>query len=1203
MATKAKGTIEIEVKGDRFKSTLTDFISTLTKFEGQAKSAGTSLKTLGSSAQGAVSRMNTLHSVTSRASNTLDVNARRMANLGQQTVHMAQKAQGAVLPVTKLDTALNNTNRSAIQLGNQGAAGVNKFSNAANQAGNSAQRMGGQMGQATQATSRFNAGTIGTAASIGTMGAGLVSLEASMSNYTKAAQKVDKAEQGLQKTRDLLQTNSVSLQRAELRLEKMLKSGNKTREELAAAEANVLLYKQKIKTATTELTVKEQDLNIALMDQADTHKTMAASIATTLLGTLSAAASMIQAKTASSIKDTMATNQNTATTKKNSLAVLANSRVLKMLGIDLKGASKHFSAASSSMKGFSFSLTGARAGLSGVASGFKGLYAAMGPVGLAILAATAIWQAWENNALGFRDAIHWVIDELQKLWESLKGLLPIFGMIENGLKSIGINLGESVDQWQEADKAIYQADETMQHADATVNTLSGDMAQATDTIQMTEGAAVNLDASMGAFGETVDTVAGKIQGLTHTMSADMAMMQAHTNATGAGQASLEEFGAKMREAAKDAKDHERDLADNKHMVLQWANAYKDSMTAGSEASNLFVDETRSDLQTLTDNITKYGGDARAVLEQNGIDWQNLGITIGTSMVGAGQSVSTFATNTEAGMGKVRNSMASTKASAIQLMHMMDQLSKKKHNVLNDLSNINDASQMTQAQIEAVTNAYNNMKQNEFLLERGLPPQGKFYADEAMGSVYVMGDGETALNPDGSINYEKLQRMGNISARNLAKIKEQSRSLYNNAANQYLAQLGLVTAQDGGKYHSSVGSKEDLATVSQMAQTNNYANPNNPTQGVDYGTDYSTAQGGNTPSGNWQYGSDSKRGVEHRNQRDHERQKQIEAEIEKTKPKARELGVVNPDLANPPKWSAYGSYSPGRHAPAVADWSKKVFAIHAAYTKLEKDIGRNLKTATYSFKEKQMFSKPGASWSRIVAKTVKAFSPDAIAEARQELQTREFGNADQFAAISQAVNSLTQATSSASNLQKQIGSINTQFGTDYKIGDFYRSFTTSGARRYRLDIDKESKKYEILFASILNEQRQAQLKEMNEALARQLAAQEAKDKQERAQAQYQSEMKSYNQDMALYNMIKQMFPGMTPSWTPTRPTMQAADPRMGFYNWLDARGFANADAAGVDAALRNDPSIFNNEFVRGEFGTHAEFAQRYDQRQTIEVFQK
>ena len=100
--------------------------------------------------------------------------------------------------------------------------------------------------------------------------------------------------------------------------------------------------------------------------------------------------------------------------------------------------------------------------------------------------------------------------------------------------------------------------------------------------------------------------------------------------------------------------------------------------------------------------------------------------------------------------------------------------------------------------------------NAMLAARGLPGQGQVGGDEFTGSVYVMGSNESALNADGSINYDVLQRIGNISAANLAKIKAQSKAKYHAEAAQYLEALGLATI------NHSVDDRDDLATVSSVA---------------------------------------------------------------------------------------------------------------------------------------------------------------------------------------------------------------------------------------------------------------------------------------------------------------------------------------------------------------------------------------------------
>ena len=346
-----------------------------------------------------------------------EIKSDRFRSGAQQIQQHNQKIESST---KKMGQSATQAGQKIDQMAKQGSQNMQRLGQSATQASGSMQRMGqsssqaaGGMSrmnqstmQASQGMSKFNAGTIGTAASIGTMGAGLVSLEASMSNYTKAQQKVDKAEQGLAKTRDLVTTTTVGYQRATLNLEKAQKSGKKTEEELAVLAANAQLYKNKLATATQELVVKEQDLNIAMMDQADTHKLMASSIATTLLGTLSAAAQMISAKKAATIKDTVATQANSkanvssvgalrakvtamraslASTKahaletgRSTLANIANNNTFKSMVFDVNKAKLALNTMSVSMKGANFSAKGLAIGLKAVGTGVKGLMLSIG---------------------------------------------------------------------------------------------------------------------------------------------------------------------------------------------------------------------------------------------------------------------------------------------------------------------------------------------------------------------------------------------------------------------------------------------------------------------------------------------------------------------------------------------------------------------------------------------------------------------------------------------------------------------------------------------------------------------------------------------------------------------------------------------------------------------------------------------------------
>ena len=481
----------------------------------------------------------------------------------QQRIEASSKKMGqsATLAGTKID-----------QMAKQGSQNLNRLGQSAQQASGSMQRMGSSSGQAAsgmqrmnQSTmqasgsmGRFNAGTIGTAASIGTMGAGLVSLEASMSNYTKAQQKVDKAEQGLAKTRDLVTTTTVGYQRAVLNLDKAQKSGKKTQEELAVYAANAQLYKNKLATATQELVVKEQDLNIAMMDQADTHKLMASSIATTLLGTLSAAAQMISAKKAATIKDTIATKANTAgnataagsiktkvtamraslvstrahtiETGKSTMANIANNNTFKSMFFDVNKAKTALTSMSIQMKGANLSAKGLAVGLKAVGVGVKGVLTAIGPLGWAIIGITTLWQAWEENLFGFRDGVMWVRAELIKLFDKIKVFVPILWLVEGTVKAVNEQFGKTEEKLGDVEHELSQTTDAAEVTGAAFDQVTTDASGMTLAIDESNASMVTMSGTARQVAEDLGDISERARGLTQTLSTNTVVTTTSTNA-------------------------------------------------------------------------------------------------------------------------------------------------------------------------------------------------------------------------------------------------------------------------------------------------------------------------------------------------------------------------------------------------------------------------------------------------------------------------------------------------------------------------------------------------------------------------------------------------------------------------------------------------------------------------------------------------
>ena len=646
MSSDLKGGLTLTGDSTRFVESTRAAIRSLTNLDTSTNKSVQTNRQLAQAAQSIAGPLGNFSQQTLRAGQSLTNTTQQIQRATTQTQTYTRAAESAAASTSKM----------AIQM-NQAKSAVSGLSASSGQAAANMQRVGQSTQQATAQTSRFNANTVGTAASIGTMGAGLVSLEASMSNYAKATYKVEKAELGVQKSRDGLQKSQTMLLNAENMLEKARKAGNKTAQEMQYYEEQVINYRQDVATKTEDLTLKQERLNIVNMDYADTQKLMASSIATTLLGTISAAAQMISAKSIATAKDT-------AATKGNTLANIANSRALKFLGIDLTKARTHFSTASTSIKGMTLSSKGLQLGLKGVAAGVKGLYASIGPLGWAIIGITTIWQAWEENLFGFRDGVHWVIDELQKLWGLLKSFLPVLGMIETAFSSLGFELGKSVDEWQAADQAIYQTDETMQHVDTTmsgVTTTTTDLTDAAAMLTSTEqGLETQTDETTGAMTDFDDAITDATTStLAHTtaISADMMMMRQHSQAVRENSASMLDDHIVSFDGAADAiLTHDERLRVNLAGLQNWAKNYKDKMSEGAEYASQFVQSTEIEFENLVSSLKQDGHDVDATLKLMGITTVDTSSIISQSMSSAGQSMHGFASDTESAGARVHSTM-------------------------------------------------------------------------------------------------------------------------------------------------------------------------------------------------------------------------------------------------------------------------------------------------------------------------------------------------------------------------------------------------------------------------------------------------------------------------------------------------------------------------------------------------------------------
>ena len=108
----------------------------------------------------------------------------------------------------------------------------NSMSNSSKAAGGSVQRTAAQMNNSTAAN-------LGMATSVASVGASMVSLEASMTNVPKRLKAIEMAEVAMARVQDTVSSKQVRLKKQEMALTKARESGKKSAEEIAIVEERI----------------------------------------------------------------------------------------------------------------------------------------------------------------------------------------------------------------------------------------------------------------------------------------------------------------------------------------------------------------------------------------------------------------------------------------------------------------------------------------------------------------------------------------------------------------------------------------------------------------------------------------------------------------------------------------------------------------------------------------------------------------------------------------------------------------------------------------------------------------------------------------------------------------------------------------------------------------------------------------------------
>ena len=322
---------------------------------------------------------------------------------------------------------------------------IKSLGSSSQQANTGMQSLGNNANKSTTALGGMNAATTLSNNNTLLLGQSLAGTAGAITGISDTAFGFQEKVIALSKSKFGLTETTEDLKRAEEDYKTILEEGIITGRELERVEKDLSLLRTKHKIETEEVRGEEEALNAE-------YVTFAVNIANVGMQM----ATMIPTLKEMGIFTKIASLENTK------------------LGI----ASKKVMGSMYAQAGATRTATTATKGLTAAAKGFL-----FSPVGIALMALGGLWLAWETNALGFRDAVHEVINAFQTLggWivdmfvpglNAVSTILRAIGidvpLLGNKLKGLSNDISGNVDEWQELEKAERAASEQAhEYADTT----------------------------------------------------------------------------------------------------------------------------------------------------------------------------------------------------------------------------------------------------------------------------------------------------------------------------------------------------------------------------------------------------------------------------------------------------------------------------------------------------------------------------------------------------------------------------------------------------------------------------------------------------------------------------------------------------------------------------------------------------------------
>ena len=295
------------------------------------------------------------------------------------------------------------------------------------------------------------------------------------------------------------------------------------------------------------------------------------------------------------------------------------SQGLKHLRVDTDAMSKSLSGIKAGFGGMGAGAKGAIPGLKGVAGGIKGVVTSMGPLTIGITAIIAVWQAWEHNVFGVRDAFHGFVDALQETYKFIKQFMAPLGYLIDAIGALTGVSNESVDAWQQFEKQERALKKALDAGVITMETYE-------DQIWQAQYAADSASGKLSKMSETTKDLDENTLNVLETMGLTESKLKELKTQTGLNQQHFEKLNTTVNTATREITLLNNTGGMSRDVFETWngtVNMHTESMDTntktidnGTDTIIQHTDAVSADMQILRAHTQETLANSRAMLNEH-----------------------------------------------------------------------------------------------------------------------------------------------------------------------------------------------------------------------------------------------------------------------------------------------------------------------------------------------------------------------------------------------------------------------------------------------------------------------------------------------------------------------------------------------------------------------------------------------------------